>query len=107
LLTALDVMPLAAYCIAYARWCAAEEALARLAERDQATSGLLIRTVEGNARANPIAKIAASAAADMVRYASEFGFSPAARARIAAGPFAPVGGGKFDGLLAWQVKPRT
>jgi P27 family predicted phage terminase small subunit len=100
LLTVLDVMPLAAYCMAYARWRAAEEGLARTAEFSPRTSGLLIRTMDGNARANPLARIAAAAAADMVRYAAEFGFSPAARARIAAGPFAdPPSGGKFDGLL--------
>ena len=33
----------------------------------------------------------------MVRYAGEFGMSPAARSRIAAGP--PVGPGKFDGFF--------
>jgi P27 family predicted phage terminase small subunit len=102
LLTALDVAPLSAYCVAYQRWREASEALARVAERDPATHGLLIRTVEGNARTNPLVKIAAAAAADMVRYAAEFGFSPAARARISAGVGfePPPGRGKFDGLLA-------
>jgi len=35
-------------------------------------------------------------------YAAEFGFSPAARSRIAAGvgPFTPPPWGKFEGLLA-------
>jgi hypothetical protein len=36
----------------------------------------------------------------MVRYASEFGMSPAARARIAAGAGFEPPPGKFDGLLA-------
>jgi len=35
----------------------------------------------------------------MVRYAAEFGFSPAAGARIAAGVYEPPPGGKFDGLI--------
>jgi hypothetical protein len=34
----------------------------------------------------------------MVKYASQFGFTPVARARIAAGPFNQPPG-KFDGLL--------
>jgi hypothetical protein len=38
-------------------------------------------------------------AADMVRYAGEFGFSPAARARIAAGPGSVQPASKFDGLF--------
>jgi P27 family predicted phage terminase small subunit len=98
LLTALDVMPLASYCVAYARWREAEELLARVAANDPTTHGLLIKTVEGDARVSPIAKISRKAASDMVRFASEFGFSPAARARIAAGVYAQAAG-KFDGLL--------
>jgi phage terminase small subunit len=47
-------------------------------------------------------RIAANAAADMVRFAGECGLSPAARARISAGVGyePPPGGGKFDGLIA-------
>jgi phage terminase small subunit len=47
---------------------------------------------------NPLVAIAANAASDMVRYASEFGLTPLARGRIAAGGgYGPPG--KFDGLL--------
>jgi P27 family predicted phage terminase small subunit len=70
-----------------------------MAERDGATRGLLVKRLDGNAARNPLVKIAADAASDMVRYAAEFGFSPAARARIAAGVHAQPDG-KFDGLLA-------
>ena len=67
--------------------------------------GLLVRGSEGQARTNPLAKIAADAAADMVKFAAEFGFSPAARSRIAAGA-GPLFGrpldGKFAGLLAYD-----
>jgi P27 family predicted phage terminase small subunit len=94
LLSALDVMPLAAYCAAYARWRQAEELLATMAAHHPAEVGLLIRTADGVAR-NPIAKIASRAAADMVRYASEFGFSPAARARL--------GHRRFRGAAGRQV----
>jgi P27 family predicted phage terminase small subunit len=65
--------------------------------------GLLVKGSEGQARTNPLAKIAADAAADMVRFAGEFGFSPAARSRIAAG-LKPVSSGKFAGLLAYDVE---
>ena len=101
LLTALDVMPLAAYCNAYARWRQAEEALAKMAEKDPVTHGLLIKRQDGNAGQNPLMRVANNAAADMVRFASEFGMSPAARARISAsvGYEPPPGCGKFDGLL--------
>ena len=100
LLTAVDVMPLAAYCVSYARWREASEALAKMAERDPVASGLLIKSADGSPRQNPLARVAADAAGDMVRYAAEFGFSPAARARLAAGPFGQPPPGKFDGLLA-------
>jgi P27 family predicted phage terminase small subunit len=97
LFSQLDVMALAAYCQAYQHWREAEEALACIAERDPVTRGLLIRTAEGNPRINPLVRVAAAAAAAMVRYASEFGFSPAARSRIAISyELAP---GKFGDLL--------
>lgn len=98
LLSVLDTSVLAAYCQAYSHWRTAEETLAQMAERDPTTHGLLIKTVEGNVRVSPLTKISRRAASDMVRYAAEFGFSPAARARIAAGVHAQPAG-KFDGLL--------
>jgi P27 family predicted phage terminase small subunit len=101
LLTVLDIGPLAAYCQAYGCWRTAGEALAAMAKRDEATSALLIKDVAGNARANPLVRIAARAADDMVSFAGHFGMSPAARARISAGVgYEPPGGGKFDGLIA-------
>jgi hypothetical protein len=35
----------------------------------------------------------------MIRYAAEFGLTPAARARVAGGIFGRAMSGKFDGLL--------
>jgi phage terminase small subunit len=35
----------------------------------------------------------------MLRFAAEFGMTPAARARLAGGPFDQRPGGKFDGLI--------
>ena len=101
LLTVLDLMPLCAYAVSYARWRTAEEALARMAEADPVTHALLVKGADGNPRRNPLVKIAADAADDMVTYAGNFGMTPVARSRIAAGiagqPAAPS---KFDGLLA-------
>jgi phage terminase small subunit len=44
----LDVACLAAYCQAYGHWRQAEEALARMADRDETMHGLLIKTTDGN-----------------------------------------------------------
>jgi P27 family predicted phage terminase small subunit len=96
MLTPLDHMPLAAYCLAYSHWRQAEEELATMRDAEH---GLLVKTAQGDVKPNPLVRIAADAARDMLRYAEQFGFSPAARARILAGPFEPHGG-KFGDLLA-------
>ena len=82
LLTGIDRAALAAYCQAYGRWSQAESAIARMAERDRLTGGLMIKTSNGNAIQNPLVGIANKAMADMVRYAAEFGMTPSARSRI-------------------------
>ncbi|WP_323768596.1 phage terminase small subunit P27 family [Marinovum sp.] len=82
LLTRLDRGSLAAYCQAWGRWRTAEEALARMAGRDSATEGLMIRTKSGNFIQNPLVGTANKAMADMLRYAAEFGMTPSARSRI-------------------------
>lgn len=86
LLAGLDRAALAAYCQAYARWRAAERALAVMAEKDPVTAGLLIKTSNGNAIQNPLVGIANKAAAAMVRFAAEFGMTPSARSRIEVAP---------------------
>jgi P27 family predicted phage terminase small subunit len=100
LLSEADIMVLAAYCTSYARWKTAVEAFERVAELDPTMDGLLVRGSEGQAKPNPLVKIISEAASDMLKFAAEFGFSPAARSRIAAGP-APSSG-KFAGLLAGE-----
>jgi P27 family predicted phage terminase small subunit len=101
LLTVADIMPFAAYCVAYQHWRVAEEKLQAMAARDSVSAGLLLKRGDGTAGQNPLVRIAANAAADMVRFGAEFGLSPAARARISAGVgFEPPGGGKFGDLLA-------
>jgi P27 family predicted phage terminase small subunit len=95
LLTSVDLQVFAAYCQAYATWRTAIETLNGMAERDATTGGLLVKRVSDG---NPLLAIAASAAADMVRHAGEFGLTPLARGRIASGgSYEPPG--KFDGLL--------
>src|SRR5215203_2781848 len=73
LLTLVDVNPFAAYCQAYARWVTAERGIAKAAEDDPVNGGLVIRSSEGNLYQNPLVGIANKAAADMVRYSTEFG----------------------------------
>jgi P27 family predicted phage terminase small subunit len=99
LLTVLDVQPLAAYCVAYAQWIAAEQALAQMAAGDPRFNGLMITGSTGSLLANPLVKISRNAAADMLRFAAEFGMTPRARSYLdAAGRLS--GPSKFDGLLA-------
>jgi len=98
-LTVVDLNALAAYCQAYAHWRTAEEVLTRMRERDPLTSGIMLKTRNGNPIPNPLLVAANKAASDMIRYASEFGLTPAARSRIAAA-HVEVGKPKFAGLLA-------
>ena len=63
--------------------------------------GLVVRTGNGGPTENPLIYIARKAAADMMRYAAEFGLTPAARSRITSGINGDdQQGSKFAGLLA-------
>ena len=75
LVTLLDRIPLAVYCQMVGRWERAERALTKMAERDELTEGLLIKTTNGNAIQNPIVGTANKAAADLMHYAKEFGIN--------------------------------
>jgi P27 family predicted phage terminase small subunit len=101
LLTVLDINPLAVYCEAYAHWVEAELALAEMADGDP-DGGLVVKGSTGSPIANPLIKVARCAAADVVRYASEFGFTPAARTRI--GAVAPLTPSKFHGLFGMRTE---
>jgi phage terminase small subunit len=71
-----------------------------MAEDDDATHGLVVKTVVGDQRRNVLAKIAADAATDMVRFGAPFGLTPLARARLSAGiEHEPPPGGKFHDLI--------
>lgn len=84
LLSGVDRAALAAYCQAWSRWVQAETAIARMAERDTLTGGLMVKTSNGNAVQNPLVGTANKAMADVMRYAAEFGMTPSARSRISA-----------------------
>jgi P27 family predicted phage terminase small subunit len=99
LLTVVDIAPLAAYCEAYAAWRTAVEKLKEMAARDPVAGALTVTTRHGGVMQNPLFLTMRQAASDMVRYASEFGFTPAARSRISTIEAQPAPG-KFDGLVA-------
>ena len=99
LLTKVDCAPLAAYCYAYGQWRMAAESLARMAANDRIMNGQIIKTKYGDAAVNPLLSIARKHAGDMVRYAAEFGLTPAARTHISAGT-SDTSQSKFAGLLA-------
>jgi P27 family predicted phage terminase small subunit len=101
LLTAIDIRPLAAYCQAYKIWRMATEMLT--AAEGGPYQGLLVhRSGRGGGEPvrNPYLAVATQAASDMVKFASEFGMSPATRARISLRAYGdtPVVS-KFDGLV--------
>jgi P27 family predicted phage terminase small subunit len=101
LLTTVDLAPFAAYCQSYHWWRTALEALRTMGERDALTAGLMVRAGTGGAVQNPLFLTMRQSAQDMLRYAGEFGLTPAARARLSASGFdPPPSDGKFDGLLA-------
>ena len=72
----------------------AAETMAKMAANDP-----IIKTNYGDAAQNLLVSIARKAAADMVRYAPEFGLTALARSRLATGINAPQPPGKFDELL--------
>jgi P27 family predicted phage terminase small subunit len=81
-ITALDAMPLAAYCEAFARWREAEDALATIAQNDPIGRGMIVRMPSGAPVQNPLLGIANAARRDMVRAAAEIGLTPVSRAGI-------------------------
>ena len=99
LLTKVDCAPLAAYCYAYGQWRMAAESLARMAANDPIMNGQIIKSKYGDAVQNPLVSIARKHASDMVRFAAEFGLTPAARTHISAGN-GDNSQSKFAGLLA-------
>jgi P27 family predicted phage terminase small subunit len=73
-LSSFDRGPLAAYCIAYALWIEAAEAVQKY--------GAMVKTPNGYLAQSPYMAILNKQAEIMLRIASEFGFTPASRSRI-------------------------
>lgn len=77
LLTEVDGKALAAYCVSYGRWAAAEIEIAR--------HGLLVDTPMG-LKVNPAVRIARDAMSQLKQFLIEFGLSPASRSRLIVAP---------------------
>jgi P27 family predicted phage terminase small subunit len=74
LITHLDRAPLAIYCVAYAQWVDAAEFIQKF--------GSMVKTPSGFPVQSPYVAILNRQADTMIRIASEFGFTPASRAKL-------------------------
>lgn len=94
LMTYLDVGALAAYCVTYARWQEAEQALRRMGANDPATHGYVIKTSNKNFIQNPLLNVANAARDSWLKLAEQFGMTPSARSRlevdVPTGPHVPI-----------------
>lgn len=82
ILSIIDRNALAAYCQSVQIWKQAKTALDTMAKADLITSGLMIKTTNGNFIQNPIVGTLNKAANDMIRFAAEFGMTPSSRTRL-------------------------
>lgn len=114
LLTMVDQGTLGAYCSAYATWRQAEEELeaSMTAQQNpmalfsiQLPRSLLVSTSNGTLIPNPLIGIRNKAAADMARYAEQFGFTPSSRARLGI-DIHRLQKSKFDGLVGGRRAAR-
>jgi P27 family predicted phage terminase small subunit len=99
ILREIDQNTLAAYCASYSRWRHAEEELKLLAEKNGSIAALVQKTISGNWIQQPLIGISNKAAADMMRYASEFGLTPSARASLSLPERGTGKQSKFAGLV--------
>lgn len=72
----------AAYCQAWSTYVAAQRQIDANAKKKNTAGGLLATTAAGNVIQDPLVGIRNTALRDLVRYASEFGFTPASRVRV-------------------------
>lgn len=77
LLTEMDMAAFAGYCQAFARWREAEEFITQ--------HGTMIRTPNGYLQQVPQVSIAQTNLKIMLKFCEQFGLTPSARSRIAAG----------------------
>ncbi len=100
LLSTLDMAALSAYCQAYGRWQQAEREMKRLTKKG--TTGLLIKTMQGNYIQNPLLGIISRNIQLMHKFITEFGLSPSARSPIQVDQT----DGEQDSLSAWEEKDK-
>lgn len=99
LLYDVDRAAFAAYCTSYSLWRTAEEEMQKLAvAKNHPLAGIVAQTTNGNIVQGVLVGVANKARGDMVRYAAEFGLTPAARARLAIDP-SKHKKSKFEGLI--------
>lgn len=77
LISKIDRAALAAYCVAYARWCEAEKELKK---------GLIVVSPNGYPIPSPYVSIANRALKQIREFATEFGMTPSSRSRVQASP---------------------
>jgi len=85
-LTEVDRASLGAYCDAYSVWRTACEQIAERVRRGGPLAGMIEITKNGTAIQNVLIGIRNKAREDMVRFSTEFGMTPQARARLAIDP---------------------
>lgn len=93
LLSNIDGNALACYCEAFGTWVQANKAIRKMAETDEITAGLMIRTKGGNVIQNPMVGVRNRAMEIMNKLAAEFGMTPSSRARVASDATRNPGGG--------------
>jgi P27 family predicted phage terminase small subunit len=85
-LTEVDQAALGAYCTSYALWVQAWRAIKHMQGEGKIGAGLMIKTSNGTLVQNPLVGIANKSSLNMVKFAAEFGMTPAARAKIELNP---------------------
>lgn len=87
ILTEVDRAAFEAYCVSYGVYRDADDRLRELAKVDRTGGGAMVVTTKaGNAIHNPVFSIRQKAIADMVKYATEFGFTPSSRTQVYSPP---------------------
>ena len=81
MLAYIDRAALAAYCQAWSRWEAAQAAVAVIAKQAPLLGGMVIQS-RGILKQNPAVQIMKDAEISILRFAIEFGMTPASRSRM-------------------------
>jgi P27 family predicted phage terminase small subunit len=83
LLAEVDAGGLAAVCASFGLWMDAERRFSKIRHMDPVFGGLVVKSSKGTMIPNPLLQVATKARNDYVRLCTEFGLTPASRARIA------------------------